>query len=258
MYSLDRNIVIQASPETVFRYFTDTARWARWWGAGSAIDARPGGRMLIRHSNGVEVSGEVLDIEIPRRIVFTYGYASGNPIPPGASRVTILLEAHPRGTGLNLTHEFPDAASRDQHVQGWRFQLSLFANVVANEVNAGAADVVDVWLAAWSIKDEAERRDALARVVCANIRFGDRFGALAGVEEVVAHIGAAQRFMPPMRLERCGEIRHCLGIVLADWKAVGAHGEERGSGTTVFGLGADGLIESVTGFWNVAEKARAS
>jgi uncharacterized protein YndB with AHSA1/START domain len=253
-----RNIVIQASPESVFRYFTDTARWARWWGAGSAIDARPGGSLLIRHPNGVEVSGEVLDIEIPRRIVFTYGYASGNPIPPGASRVTIRLNAHPRGTELNLTHEFPDAAARDQHIQGWRFQFSLFANVVADEVNAGAAQMVDGWFAIWSIKDEAERRDALLQLASADVRFGDRFSALAGAEEVVAHIGAAQRFMPPTRLERCGEIRHCLGIVLADWRAVGANGEERGSGTSVFGLGADGLIVSVTGFWNTAGKARAS
>lgn len=255
MHSLDRNIVIQASPETVFRYFTDTTRWARWWGAGSAIDARPGGSMRIRHPNGIEVSGEVLEIEIPRRIVFTYGYASGNPIPPGVSRVTIRVDAHPRGTALNLTHEFPDAATRDHHIQGWRFQLSLFANVVADEVNAGAAEMVDGWFAAWSIQDEAERRGALSRVASADVRFGDRFSALAGLDEVVAHIGAAQRFMPPMQLERRGEIRHCLGIVLADWRAVGANGEERGSGTNVFGLGADGLIESVTGFWNVAARA---
>ena len=251
-HSLDRNIVIQASPATVFRYFTEAARWAQWWGAGSSIDARPGGSMIIRHPNGVEVSGEVLEIESPRRIVFTYGYASGNPMAPGASRVTIRLEAHPRGTELNLKHEFPDASTRDLHIQGWRFQLSLFANVVSNEVNTGAADLVDGWFAAWSIKDDAARRDALARVAAGGIRFGDRFSALAGLDEVTAHIGAAQRFMPPMRLERRGEIRHCLGTVLAEWTAVGANGEERGSGTNVFALGADGRIESVTGFWNAA------
>ena len=30
--------------------------------------------MLIRHANGIEVAGEVLAIDPPRRIVFTYGY----------------------------------------------------------------------------------------------------------------------------------------------------------------------------------------
>lgn len=254
-HSLERNIVIQASPETVFRYFTDAARWARWWGDGSTIDAHPGGSMLIRHPNGVEISGEVLDIDVPRRIVFTYGYASGEPIPPGASRVTIQVAAHPRGAELHLKHEFSDAVSRDQHIQGWRFQLSLFANVVADEVNAGAAEMVDGWLAAWSIKEEEARRNALAWVASVDVRFGDRFSALSGLEEVVAHVGAAQRFIPPMRLERRGEIRHCLGIVLADWAAFGANGEERGSGTTVFSFGPDGLIESATGFWNAAARA---
>src|SRR5262247_863554 len=28
---LDRSIVIHARPTTVFRYFTDTPRWAAWW-----------------------------------------------------------------------------------------------------------------------------------------------------------------------------------------------------------------------------------
>jgi hypothetical protein len=33
--------------------------------------------MLIRHPNGVEASGEVLEVLRPERIVFTYGYATG-------------------------------------------------------------------------------------------------------------------------------------------------------------------------------------
>ena len=70
-YSLDRTIVIQAAPDIVFGFFTDSARWARWWGAGSTIDPRPGGKVLIRHPNAVEVSGEVLELDAPRRIVFT-------------------------------------------------------------------------------------------------------------------------------------------------------------------------------------------
>jgi len=248
-HSLDRRIVIQAEPETVFRFFTGSERWARWWGAGSTIDARPGGKMLIRHPNGVEVSGDILEIDAPRRIVFTYGYASGQPIPPGASRVTIWLEPHPRGTALSLTHEFAEESVRDQHIQGWRFQLSLFANAVADEVNARAAETVDGWFAAWSAGDESERRQALAAVAAHGIRFSDRFSAIAGIEEAVAHIGAAQRFMPKMRLERRGDVRHCQGVVLADWAAVGADGQSRGSGTNVFMLGPDGLIEAVTGFW---------
>jgi len=249
---LQRTIAIQAPPETVFSFFTDSERWARWWGAGSSIEARPGGRMFIRHPNGVEVSGEVLAVESPRRIVFTYGYESRKPIPPGASRVTIVLEPTARGTVLSLTHEFSDAAVRDLHLQGWRFQLSLFSNAVADEVNAEAISKVDGWFTSWSVTEDTARREALARIAAPAVRFADRYSALEGIDEVSMHIGAAQRFMPPMRIERRGGVRHCQGVALADWTAVAPDGQERASGTNVFGFGLDGSIEWSTGFWNAA------
>jgi uncharacterized protein YndB with AHSA1/START domain len=251
-HSLERTVAIQASPETVFRFFTDSERWARWWGAGSSIEARPGGAVKIRYPNGIEASGEVLELESPRRIVFTYGYESGKPIPPGASRVTILIEPSARGTSLKLTHEFADASVRDQHVQGWRFQLSLFTNAVADEVNAGAEAKVDAWFAAWFIGSEEERRQALTRIAAPQASFGDPYSALEGIDEISAHIGASQRFMPSVRLERRGAVRHCQGVALADWAAVAPDGQERASGTNVFGFGPHGLLEWVKGFWNAA------
>ena len=136
---IDRTIVIGAPPAAVFKYFTDPVRWAAWWGAGSTIDARPGGRVFIKYPGGNEASGEVVDIAPPSRIVFTYGYNSGTPIAPGDSRVTIELDAVAQGTRLRLSHAFADAAVREEHVQGWRYQLSLFANVVTDEVHATAA-----------------------------------------------------------------------------------------------------------------------
>ena len=41
-HSLDRAILIRAERDLVFSFFTDTVRWAAWWGAGSSIDARCG------------------------------------------------------------------------------------------------------------------------------------------------------------------------------------------------------------------------
>jgi uncharacterized protein YndB with AHSA1/START domain len=112
-HSLDRTVTIQAPRETVFSFFTDNARWATWWGTGSTIEPRIGGRVYIRHPGNVEVSGEVLELRAPQQLVFTYGYQSGAPFPPGGSRVTITLRAVGSATELHLTHEFPDAASRD-------------------------------------------------------------------------------------------------------------------------------------------------
>lgn len=37
--------------------------------------------MYIRYPNGVETPGKVLEVRHAELLVFTYGYASGNPIP---------------------------------------------------------------------------------------------------------------------------------------------------------------------------------
>lgn len=248
-HQLDRTIVIGAPPASVFRFFTDPARWAAWWGAGSTIDARPGGRVFIRYPGGNEASGEVVDIAPPSRIVFTYGYNSGTPIGPGESRVTIELDKVPRGTRLRLTHALADAAVRDEHVQGWRYQLSVFANVVTDEIHAKAADLVDGWFDAWNETDAGARAGRFGAVASPHVRLHDRFSCVDGADELTVHVGAAQRFMPGFRLQRSGEARHCQGVVLADWTASGPDGQVRAQGTNVFTLGADGTIESVTGFW---------
>jgi uncharacterized protein YndB with AHSA1/START domain len=248
-HRLDRTLVIHARRDTVFQFFIDTPRWASWWGAGSTIDARPGGKMVIRHANGVEASGEVVEVRPPHRIVFTYGYENLKPSPPGSSRVTIRLDSHPQGTLLQLTHEFADESARDEHVQGWRFQLSLFANLIAESVNAGAESIVDRWFATWSEADAGTRESSLAAITAPAVRFEDKFSCVQGTDDLNAHLTAARRFMPGMRLERRGDVRHCQWHLLADWVALNAEGQERGRGTNLFVLDAEGRIASVTGFW---------
>jgi uncharacterized protein YndB with AHSA1/START domain len=249
-HQLDRDVLILADRETVFRFFTDPQRWAAWWGAGSTIDARPGGRVLIRYPNALEAEGEVLHVQPPSEIAFTYGYASGSPIPPGGSRVTIRLEAEGSGTRLRLRHHFHDARVRDEHVQGWRYQLSLFANLVAAEVCAGAEGAIDTWLAAWSESDDATRHEALARIAAPNVQFRDRFSAIEGRDEVSLHLAASQRFMPGIRMRRTSDVRQCQNLALTDWVAEAADGQQRASGTNVFVFDSAGRIESVAGFWS--------
>ena len=246
---LERTIVIRAPRETVFRYFTDSERWASWWGAGSTIDARTGGALLIRYPGGVEVAGEVLEIDTPQRIVFTYGFVKGTPIPVGSSRVEIRLDQAGSSTRLRLRHAFAEAELRDHHVQGWRYQLSVFANVVADEVQAGAQSLVDAWFAAWGEANEGARSVMLAGAVVPDVRFRDRYSMVDGMEELMPHISAAQKFMPGYRPERRGPIRHCQGTVLADWVVVGAEGRQASSGTNVFTFNEQGRIDLVVGLW---------
>jgi uncharacterized protein YndB with AHSA1/START domain len=248
-FQLERTVVIRATPETVFRFFTESAYWARWWGVGSTIDARPGGRVLIRYPGGNEAAGEVLEVEAPERIVFTYGYTSGHLIPAGGSRVTIRLDPVADGTRVHLVHEVADAAARDEHAQGWRYQMAVFSVVVADMVNSGASAAVDGWFSAWSGPDAGTSERMLAEIATPTVAFRDAFSNIAGITDLLPHLEASRRFMPGISLKRIGDVRHCQGTALADWVAIAADGAERSRGTNVFVFGPTGKIESVTGLW---------
>lgn len=249
-YRLNRTIHIDAPRPVVFDFFLDSERWASWWGHGSTIDARPGGRLSIRFPGGVEVTGDVLEIHEPERVVFTYGFASGSPIPPGGSRVTITLEGVSGGTRVHLLHEFADERVRDEHVQGWRFQLSLFANAVANRLYQGVETIADRWFEAWADPDEASRVATLQTIATPEVVFRDRYSLLSGIDDVSAHIAAAQRFMPGIRIVRNGDARHCQGMVLVDWRAADSSGAVKATGSHVFTMNPDRRIVSATGFWS--------
>ncbi|MEZ5318789.1 MAG: SRPBCC domain-containing protein [Vicinamibacterales bacterium] len=248
-HHLDRTILIHAPRDTVFAFFTDSRLWASWWGDGSSIDPTPGGAVYIRYPNGVEASGEVIDVEAPARMTFSFGFVTGQPIPPGGSRVSIRLTAVPQGTELTLRHEFAEAGVRDEFVQGWRYQLARFGNVVADRQHAGAAATIDRWFTAWNEPDASARLATLEATCAPAVSFRDRFGFVDGVSELAAHVEAARRFMPGLTLGRRGEVRHVLGWVLTDWSAVKADGTSAGQGTDLFRLDADGRIAHVTGFW---------
>jgi uncharacterized protein YndB with AHSA1/START domain len=247
-HSLERTLTILAKRETIFRFFTDTSRWEKWWGKGSTVDPRPGGKIRILYPNAVEVTGEVLEVAPPERISFTYGFTSGSPIPAGSSRVTITLAEKGAATQLKLVHEFSDAKARDEHVQGWRYQLSLFSNIVSDEVNAGVADSVDAWLDSWANADAGKREETFRHIAAESVQFRDKYSALSGMDDLLSHVAAAQKFMPGVRLERQGEVRQCQGSAFCNWNAT-ANGKAIGSGTTFFSLDAEGRIERVTGFW---------
>lgn len=247
-HALERTVVIHARPDTVFRYFTDSERFARWWGAGSTIEARPGGPVEIHMPGGVRVLGEVREVVPGERIVFTYGYASGSPIPAGASEVTVELTAVPQGTRLTLTHRFDDPGTRDLHVGGWRYQLAVFANVAAADQHANLAQVLDDYFAAWAEPEAARRAELLGRSVADDVEFRDAFGCTSGRADLAAHVAAVQVHMPGLSLARVGAPRHCQGMALVDWDARGADGVVRDQGVNVVQLAPDGRLVRVVGF----------
>jgi uncharacterized protein YndB with AHSA1/START domain len=248
IHHLDREIEIRANPELVFEHFTDSTRWAAWWGQGSAVEPRLGGAVLIRYPNGVEASGEVLELDAPRRFVFSFGYAGGQPIAVGASRVSIELEpCGPGWTRLRLHHTFADPAVRDQHLQGWRYQLAVFSEVAAAALVPRLATSASQWAEAWSSDDDARRRELVLASTAPGVTFRDRWSNLAGHEDLLAQLAAVRRFMPGSRLELVGDVRACQGVALVDWVIRGADGAETGRGTNVLTSDGEGRILDAVG-----------
>ena len=243
---LSRSVLLRARRATVFGFFADSARFA-WWGPGSSIDPRPGGEVRIRYPNGAEARGEVVEIVPGERIVFTYGYPEPEKsVPVGGSRLEIALEELPEGTLLHLRHEFAGAAARDEHVQGWRYQLAVLANAVAAVEHAGAAARIDAWFAAWSEPDAARRRELLAGATVEEVEFRDAWACLRGREDLAANLDALARMAPGSVVARRGDVRSCQGSALADWEVSGGYSAR---GTNYFRFAPDGRIAAAVGFW---------
>lgn len=245
---LERGVCITARRETVFRFVTETPLWAAWWGPGSSIEARPGGAIRIQFPGNVIVTGAVLELQAERRIVFSYGYEDpGKPIPPAGSRVTLRLDDDDAGTRVTVRHELHDPAVRDHHVQGWRHQLALLANAACAEQHARASEIADRWFAAWAEPDAEKRRAEVAALAVEDVTVRDAHACLVGHDEVAAHMGAAQHYMPGVRLRREGDVRQCQGTALVDWVALGPDGAERSRGANVVDFAPDGRIARVVG-----------
>jgi uncharacterized protein YndB with AHSA1/START domain len=246
-----RSVEICARRETVFRYFTDSERFARWWGAGSTVDAKPGGALRIAYPDGTKASGAFREIVPHERVVFSYGYeGEGKPIPPGGSTITVTFAETPRGTLVTLRHTgLPSAEVAREHVQGWRYQLSLYSKVVCAEQHAGAGVKADAWFAAWAEPDVARRRELLASCAAPDVEFRDDFGALAGIDEVVEQINAVLHFMPGVKLHRVGDAVQCQGHALVRWEARDPQGNVKAKGTNSVSFAPDGRMSKVIGFW---------
>jgi uncharacterized protein YndB with AHSA1/START domain len=119
------SVYIAARPETVFPYFTDPGRYVQWMGRDATLQAVPGGSYRIYMQDGVEAAGEFVEIDPPRRVVFTWGWTHDPAVPPGTTRVVITLHAEQDGTRVILRHhDLPGDWQRDHHRKGWELYLS--------------------------------------------------------------------------------------------------------------------------------------
>jgi uncharacterized protein YndB with AHSA1/START domain len=127
--------------EKVWRAWTDPQTLMRWFGPADAagfiaadMDVRAGGRYRLRFrtQDGVEneVGGTYLEVEAPRRLVFSWAW---HTTPERESLVTITLRPDAGGTELDFRHaRFFDQAARDNHNRGWTAAFEKFDALMAS------------------------------------------------------------------------------------------------------------------------------
>ena len=127
---------IEASPETVFAFFTDPEKLTRWLADEATLDPRRGGVCHQIHigQDGKRYSmrGEFVEVSPPGRVVFTWGFENEDmDLRPGASTVEVTLEPRDAGTWLKLVHRDLPESERGDHDAGWGTMLDRLATAIA-------------------------------------------------------------------------------------------------------------------------------
>jgi uncharacterized protein YndB with AHSA1/START domain len=135
-HSLQVKRHVGASPQQVYRAWTDRAQLARWFAPSPdfeivvhELDPRTGGsyRIEMRAPDGSShvAVGEYRELEAPRRLTFTWRW-EGSPMAD--TLVTVELTSKGDGTEVVLTHTlFQSEEQRDQHTEGWTGCLTQLA-----------------------------------------------------------------------------------------------------------------------------------
>jgi uncharacterized protein YndB with AHSA1/START domain len=141
--SVERELAIAASPETVWELLVNPDEAIRWMGQAATFDVRPGGAYCVDVIPGHTASGEFVEIDPPRRLVYTWGWETGESVVPAGSS-TVEFELTPTGDGtlLRFRHrDLPSAEAAASHAHGWDHYFERLA-VVAAGGDAG----VDPWI----------------------------------------------------------------------------------------------------------------
>jgi len=131
--AVEREIDIAASAETVWSFLVDPEKITRWWGSRAELDPKPGGAWRVEISGRNIARGEVLEVDPPSRLVYSFGWeTAGNglsdALPPGSSVVEFNLIPTAAGTTVRLVHrDVPGGELASSHGAGWQHYLARLA-----------------------------------------------------------------------------------------------------------------------------------
>jgi uncharacterized protein YndB with AHSA1/START domain len=123
---------ISATPETVFSFFVDPDKMARWMGSHVELDPRPGGTYALDINAQARARGAYVEVVPPSRVVFSFGWEADQAVPPGSTTVEVTLTPDGDGTHVRLVHRGLMAAEqREQHASGWQHYATRLAVAAA-------------------------------------------------------------------------------------------------------------------------------
>jgi uncharacterized protein YndB with AHSA1/START domain len=128
MAELVQEVVVDASPETIFQLLTVADEHVKWMGTEAELDPRPGGTYRVLVAGQYPAAGQFVEVVPNHRVVFTFGWdAPDNPVPPGSSTIEISL--HPEGakTRVRLVHRDLPEGVVGEHSHGWGHYLGRLA-----------------------------------------------------------------------------------------------------------------------------------
>ena len=130
--TIEWEVIVAAPPELVWQFWADPARLVRWMGTEATLEPRPGGDIVVRYGNGAVMRGEIVEVDPPRRLVFTWGWEDpAEIVRPGESRVEVTLEAADQGTRVHVRHLGLPTPERAGHAEGWDYFLGRLLEAAA-------------------------------------------------------------------------------------------------------------------------------
>ena len=139
---VERSLEIAAAPETIWQLLTDPKEIVRWMGQRATFDVRPGGQYRLDVVPGHVASGKFVEIDRPRKLVYTFGWEGSEGVPPGSTTVIFELVPQGRKTLLRFTHrDLPTASAAASHTEGWDHYFGRLSTVLS-----GGNPGVDPWI----------------------------------------------------------------------------------------------------------------